>query len=360
MNWSLRVGRFFGIALYVHWTFAILLAVVFYAAGGFSAGPTALAGALERVGFVVAVFVCVTLHEYGHALAARYFGIRTRDITILPFGGLARLEIRAYRAWEEFVIAVAGPAVNVVIAAILGAIIAIGSGVSAVSGMTFGSGFIQKLCFVNVVLVVFNMIPAFPMDGGRVLRSLLARFLGLGTGTLIAARVGQGLSVLLIAGAFTPFGSPMLAIIGVFVFLAAQAELRGVQARLAFERIRVGDVMRADFGMLLPEDPISAAVEPLFRGQQPIIPIMEGRTLVGIVGSADIRPFVDRQETTTPVRAAMRSASAAVRENATGAEALDRMQQSGSPCLPVLRDDLIVGLVTFADLQTAAAQTQRR
>lgn len=359
MNWSLRLGKFFGIALYIHWTFALLLVAVFWSAGGFQSGGASIRDAMELVGFVVSVFVCVTLHEYGHALAARYFGIRTRDVTILPFGGLARIEIKKYRAIEEFVIAVAGPAVNVAIVGVL-AVAVIGIyGVKTLMGMTFQAGFLQKLCIANITLVVFNMIPAFPMDGGRVLRSILASVFGLLTGTLVAARVGQGLAVLFISVAFSPIGSPMLAFIGVFVFLGAQAELRGVRARAAFESVRVGDVMTTSYGVLLPEDPVGAAVEAVRSGTQAVVPVVEAGVLVGVVGPRELQAAVERGEMNMPVRAVIRGRFPTVVEGSTGSEAVDKMQESQLAALPVMRGEQMVGLVTFEAIQSVASAARK-
>ncbi|MBY0311922.1 MAG: site-2 protease family protein [Phycisphaerales bacterium] len=359
MNWTLRLGKFFGIALYIHWTFALLLVFVFWSAGGFRSGGASIRDAIELVGFVVSVFACVTLHEYGHALAARYFGIRTRDITILPFGGLARLEIKRYRAIEEFVIAVAGPAVNVVIAGVLVGVLVGLYGAQSLTGMTFRSGFFEKLLLANITLVIFNMIPAFPMDGGRVLRSILAAVFGLSTGTLVAARVGQGLAVLFIAAAFSPIGTPMLAVVGVFVFLGAQAELRGVRARVAFERVVVRDVMSTSYGVLLPEDPVGAAIEAIRTGSQPVIPIVEAGALMGVVGPRELQAAVDRGDVQMPVRGVVRTRLPIVLEDSTGSEAVDRMQESQLAALPVMRGQQMVGLVTFQAIQRAASSPEQ-
>lgn len=354
MNLRLRLGRFFGIALYVHWTFALLLVFAFWRSGGFQPGLAAFYGGLELVAFVVAVFACVTLHEYGHAIAAQAFGIRTRDITILPFGGLARLEITRYKPLQEFVIAIAGPAVNVVIAAVLGGIILASEGSQALTGMSFGGTFIEKLCLANVTLLLFNMIPAFPMDGGRVLRSILAAVFGLSNGTLVAARVGQGVAILFIAAAFTQLGTPMLAVVGMFVFLGAQAELRGVRARLAFEHIRIGNVMSTSFGVLLPEDPAGAAAAAINTGKQPVIPVVEAGMLVGLVSHKELRLAADRNDPGMPIRGLLRTVFPVLTEESTAAEALDKMQEAQIPALPVMRGTQFVGLVIVDAIQAAA------
>ena len=219
MTWSFSVGRLFGSELRIHATFFLLLAWVgieTYAAAGVEA-------ALENLGFVLALFVCVIAHEYGHALMARRYGIRTPDITLLPIGGLARLERMPVTPMHEVAVALAGPAVNVAIWAVLTGLF----GADAWRG--FDGGILDQLAAVNVVLALFNMIPAFPMDGGRVLRALLSLRFDRRLATGIAAGAGQAVAVAMGGwGLWT--GNPVLALIGVFIFLAARAEARAVRA----------------------------------------------------------------------------------------------------------------------------------
>ena len=172
MSGSWRIGRIAGIDVYVHFTFLLLLgwvAISHYLAHG------DLAEAMSGLAFILALFGIVVLHELGHALAARRYGIRTRDITLLPIGGVARLERMPEDPWQELVVALAGPAVNVVLAAGIYFALALGRGVESLDeSVRVGGGLLDQLFWVNVSLVAFNVLPAFPMDGGRVLRALLA------------------------------------------------------------------------------------------------------------------------------------------------------------------------------------------
>lgn len=218
--WNL--GKISGIKIRLHWSFLLIPAVMFYSAISSGLG---MAVAISSVVFVLAVFFCVLLHELGHAFAARQFGIGTRDILLLPIGGVASLERMPRKPWQEMWIAVAGPLVNVVIA------IAIAAGLyffSAAAGAT-ASSFLLNLMIANVILVVFNMIPAFPMDGGRVLRSVMAMFMPYAKATVIAAKVGKWCAVLMVMYGLFRYGLfdfqfMMIVMLAGFVFLAGQAE----------------------------------------------------------------------------------------------------------------------------------------
>jgi Zn-dependent protease len=242
MRSSLKIATVFGIEVRIHVTFLLFLAwiwISYYQVGG-------LSGAIQGVLLILALFTCVLLHEFGHAFAAREFGIKTPDITLLPIGGVARLSRIPEKPWQELVVAIAGPLVNVVIAAAL---------YFVVQGTT---EFLQidrlenpriqvldMLYSINVMLVVFNMIPAFPMDGGRVLRALLAMAMPYSRATQIAAWIGQGLAVLfafigvLSYQGITFFGirgSPFLIFIAFFIFVAAQQEVVMSKARRSSQR----------------------------------------------------------------------------------------------------------------------------
>jgi Zn-dependent protease len=229
---SWKLGSMFGIGIYVHWTFLLLLAAVFFG----NSGGGHVVSASHAVAMLLAVFGCVVLHELGHALTARHYGIPTRDITLYPIGGVARLERLSERPLEEFWIALAGPAVNVAIAILLAGLWFLSGGASAADAVesATGGGFITGLLAANVVLVLFNMLPAFPMDGGRVLRALLTPLLG----RLRATNVAAGLGVVM-AGLFFLVGlwtsEPMVMLVAVFVYFAGQQELAAVRQR---ERLR--------------------------------------------------------------------------------------------------------------------------
>jgi len=243
MNGAYKLGSPFGIGLYVHWTFGLLLAFLLISGAG-----------LGAVAFVLAIFACVTLHEYGHALAARHYRIPTDSITLYPIGGVARLANMPPDPKQELVIALAGPAVNVVIAALLFPLAFLFS--SDFTALIPGApgGFIAQLVAVNVTLVLFNMIPAFPMDGGRVFRAILSMRRSYASATDIAARTGQAIAVAFgIYGLFSP--NFLLVFIAIFIYIAAGAERRSAFLRERFgppppQPVPTGD---PDWEVLPPE-----------------------------------------------------------------------------------------------------------
>jgi Zn-dependent protease len=229
---SWKLGNVFGIGIYVHWTFLLLPALLFFSNLGLGGGYV-----LYYLVVMAAVFGCVVLHELGHAMMARRFGIPTRDITLYPIGGVARLERMSEKPWEEFWIAVAGPAVNLLIAGLLfGALFLAGEVAPLFPLPELGRMFLAHLLFINLILAGFNLLPAFPMDGGRVLRALLALRLGQVRATQVAVNVGMVVAGLIAVAGVVFLNSLMMAVVAAFVFLAAQQELAAVYYREAQRR----------------------------------------------------------------------------------------------------------------------------
>lgn len=230
---SWKIGRFFGIDVYIHWSFWLLPGLVLLSNGG--------AGDVANLAFLLAVltaaFVCVVLHEFGHALTARAYGIGTRDITLYPIGGVARLESMGRKPWQEFWIAVAGPAVNVVLIFFLTLGLIVGFVIDPQGWPpSVGGRFLTVLLGINVAMILFNLLPAFPLDGGRVLRSLLSLGLGKVKATRVAARIGAVLAWLIAIGGAIFLGNPTLLVIGLFIFLSGQQELQAVEQEEAIRQ----------------------------------------------------------------------------------------------------------------------------
>jgi Zn-dependent protease/CBS domain-containing protein len=280
MGWSVNIGNIAGTAVRIHITFLLFLVwiwVASYLSGGSGAAWSGLL-------FMVLLFLCVLAHEFGHILTARAFGVATPDVTLLPIGGVARLERIPEQPAQEFLIAVAGPAVNVVIA--LALVLLSGADLNAAHLAAVESnriGLIDRLADVNLFLAAFNMIPAFPMDGGRVLRALLSVKLGFVRATEVAASIGQWVAFGL--GFLGLFYNPMLIFIAIFVYLAAASEARLVSLRAVSRGVPVGAAMMTQFAVLHPHDTVDDAIETLLRTSQSDFPVVDaaGR-LVGLLG----------------------------------------------------------------------------
>ncbi|MFC6488885.1 site-2 protease family protein [Nitratireductor sp. GCM10026969] len=343
MRWSFSIGKFAGTVVRVHITFFLLLIWIWfmhYQIGG-------MAAAWEGVAFILAIFACVVLHEFGHALAARRYGIRTPDITLLPIGGLARLERMPEEPRQELFIAVAGPMVNVVIAAII--FVALG-GTAGIEQMLQvenpRADFLVRLAGVNVFLVLFNMIPAFPMDGGRVLRALLATRLSWARATQIAANIGQGLAFLF--GFLGLLYNPLLIFIAIFVYLAAAAEAQNAQIRDVANSVLTGDVMVTEFTTLDRSATIAEAIDRLLATTQNEFPILDARgRMDGLLTRNDMIAALKETGPDAPVVSVMRTGLPSVHRRQSLTEGFRLMQEKSAPAVAVVdSEDRLVGLLT--------------
>lgn len=283
-GWSTKLGRIAGIDLYMHATFPLLFVWVGFI---YWVQTGTLEGVLFGLVFIAVLFVCVVLHEYGHALTARRYGIGTRYITLLPIGGVAMLERMPKDPRQEIVVALMGPAVNIVIASVLFVIIGFTRGADEVLVPTLlPVNFLQSVLYANVFLAVFNMIPAFPMDGGRVLRAFLTFRLGRLRATQLAARIGQGFALAL--GILGLFGNPLLLLIAVFVWIGAAAEAGASEIETRLDRKPVARAMVTDFQTLTPDSSLRRAIDLTLSGTQKDFPVLEGDRLVGVADQGAI------------------------------------------------------------------------
>jgi len=362
MRWSWKIGEVAGIGLYVHATFWLLIAFILFM--NWSHGHS-ITTALYGAAFVLVIFGCITLHELGHAWAAHRFGVQTRDITLLPIGGLARLERMPDDPIQELWVALAGPAVNVAIAALLYAVIlSAGGRVSFDQFEWFGGNFLNKLMVVNLWLVAFNMIPAFPMDGGRVLRSLLARRLEFGRATRISARIGQGIACLFgLAGLFS---DPFLIFIALFVWTGAEQEAASAKMHLSVGDIPVQHVMLRDFHTLRPDDTLAQAVEQVLSGWREDFPVVFGDHVLGMLTREDMTRSLAQSGPETHVRDSMRRDIATVDPRQKLEQALAMLRECNCRSLPVELEGRLVGLLTmdnvgeFLSIHSALRQSGRK
>ena len=346
MKWSWRIGRVAGIDVFLHATFLILLGWI-----GLShyLVRKSLEDALGGLLFIGSLFFIVVLHELGHALTARRYGIRARDITLLPIGGVARLERMPEDPKQELAVALAGPAVNVALAVILAAILVPASAWKALgNAQLVGGNFLEKLLWINVALAGFNLIPAFPMDGGRVLRALLAMRTDYVRATQIAASIGQGLA--LVFGFIGLFWNPFLIFIALFVWMGAAGEASMVQMKSALGGIPVERAIITDFRTLSPDDSLQKAVGLVLAGFQNDFPVVQDGRLVGVLTRAGLLAALAQKGEGSAVRHTMETTF----ETADPREMLEsvfvRLQNCGCHSLPVLQAGRLVGLLTMENI----------
>lgn len=342
MSWSIPIGSIAGTVVRIHLTFVLFL--VWIGMAGFARGGSA--AALDSVIFLLLLFACVVAHEFGHIFAARRYGIRTPDVTLLPIGGVANLERIPEKPGQELVVALAGPAVNVVIAA--GLFVVLGAQIDVRSLAQIENpehSLVARLAAANLFLAVFNMIPAFPMDGGRVLRALLASRMGYVRATSIAATVGQGAAFLL--GFLGLFFNPLLIFIAIFVYLAATAEAQDVAMRDAARGVPTADAMIVEFVSLAPNASVDAAVDELIRTSQKEFPIVDGAGRIrGLLTREAMLAALKDGNGATPVLDVMEEVPT-VHGRAPLDVALRRLREAGAPAIGVLDDeDRLIGLVT--------------
>ncbi|NNE90489.1 MAG: site-2 protease family protein [Verrucomicrobiales bacterium] len=336
---SLSLGRIAGIPVRIHWTFSLL--ILFAAFSNYAASESLKAAGVGTV-FLILVFLCVVLHEFGHALTARRFGVNTRSITLSPIGGVASMDRIPEKWTHEFWITAAGPAVNVAICLILAPFLFFVNPAEFIApfNQTTALGMVAKLFAANAILALFNLIPAFPMDGGRILRSVLSSVTGRLQATTIAARIGQGFALLLGLAAF--FLSPFLLLIAGFVFLGAEGELRSVRFLEKIRGLRVSHFMRDQFVSVSPSAPIHSILDLFIRTGQKTIPVVEEGRLHGLIDEPDVRRIQPEQHQTA-VDLLRRDFVTTTPETEVF-EALSAAEKAKQSSLPVITDGRLIGL----------------
>ena len=347
MKWQWKLGTFAGIDVFVHATFLILIGWIGYS-HWLQYGT--IAKVVEGILFILALFLSVVLHEYGHALTARRYGIKTRDITLYPIGGVARLERMPDKPIEELWVALMGPAVNVVIAALLFVYLYLTGGLADLTELTVASGsFLTRLMLVNISLVIFNLLPAFPMDGGRVLRALLAMRMDYVRATQVAASIGQGMAILF--GLFGLFNNPFLLFIAFFVWIGASQEASMVQMRNSISGIPVTRAMLTDFKTLSPRDTLTQVVGLLLAGSQHDFPVVDASgNVIGILERDTFIRALSEKGQSVPVVDVMRPNVPSVDSHEMVEAVLMRLQESGAKTLPVVHGGRFVGLVNSENI----------
>ena len=358
MGGSFKIGRAFGIDVKVHWTFFLLLA--FFAFLGFQNTQSPLV-ALVTALVVVALFFCVLLHEFGHSLIAQRLGLQVPDITLLPIGGLARLKSLPDKPADEVKIAIAGPLVNVVLAPIFFAIASLlGANLLAppdlLEGVTSVGEVIVYLGYINVALAVFNLIPAFPMDGGRVLRGLLATRLGPVRATDISSSIGQLFAISFFVLGF--LSNPFLILIAVFIFFGASGEAQMVRQRELMQGLAVSDVMgtKPRTETITPYHNFGQVLDSVIHGYQEDFPVVdEDGKLVGIITRNEILSAAHSPDRYASVRDLMKPDVPTISPDADlFMDGYRVLQESGLRAVPVTKSGELVGMLTIDDIGQAS------
>lgn len=371
MKWSWRIGTIAGIGVYLHFTFLILPAwlIFMHLQQGDSWQEV-----LHALIFLAALFGIIVLHELGHALTARRYGIKTRDITLLPIGGVARLERMPEDPRQELIVALAGPAVNVVLAFLFLVVLVAAVGVASSTGAidsawegvlwmvsdpdeltgvsqlpVLGVRFLGTMVIVNIMLVLFNMLPAFPMDGGRVLRALLAMRMDYVRATQVAAAIGQGMAILFgLIGLVSQH--PFLLFIALFVWIGAAGEASMVSLRYALEGIPVRQAMITAFQTVGRETPLREVAAHILAGFQQDFPVVEDGHVVGVLTKSDLLKAWAEGERSEPIEHFMRTEFEVAAPNEMLSSAFQRLQQCNCHTLPVVDRGQLVGLLDMENV----------
>ena len=360
MKWSIKIGRLWGIDVFLHVTFLLFLAWAAYSTGV----GNGLRAAFSVLVLLISLFTCVLLHEYGHALTARRFGIGTHDITLLPIGGVARLERMPSNPWQELLVAIAGPAVNLAIALVVGLVLFLkGEAIPRNPANLAEGGLLWHLLIMNLAMIFFNMLPAFPMDGGRVLRAALAMKLPYAKATRVAATIGQGMAILFAIYALASHQYLML-LIAALVWVGASNEAEAAEEDSLLTGLRVRDAMLTDYRRLTPDDTVQMTVQLILQGWQADFPVVNNGELVGMVTRQDVVTALGAGDSLQPVSGFMRPVHAHCSPDEALDTSLETLRKSELPLLPVLSGGRLIGLLNSENILEAMmfrrALSQRR
>jgi stage IV sporulation protein FB len=341
MRWSINLGRVAGIQLRVHLTFFLLLCLIAFQ---FGIRSGRWEGAIEGLILFACLSVIIVAHELGHALAARRFGIRTRDITLLPIGGVSRLERLPEKPTQELIVALAGPAVNIVLAA--GIFVGLSrqrNPADWMEALQAGGSFADQLLIINIGLAVFNLLPAFPMDGGRVLRALLSFAIDRVQATQVAAWIGQGMAILF---ALASIFNPMLILIAIFVWVGARSEANMVWITWVLQDVTADRVMLTDFPALYPGATLAEAQQDIERGFAYDFPVVQKDELIGVVRRRDVKHAIKILPLNATIDSLIQHDFKPIGLHGSIESAVDQMWAGEWLALPVVDDGRLVGILT--------------
>jgi len=340
MNWSFNIGKIFGIRFRIHVTFLLLVLFIFASVAnqhGFQRGLLATL-------FIGAVFACVLIHEIGHSLIARRFGKEVKSITLLPIGGVATMEEMPEKPAQEIVMSLVGPLINLAIAGILYVIVGRWSGISVPTIQPdLSRSFLAGLIGINIMLAIFNLIPAFPMDGGRVLRGILAMTMDYVRATSLAVAIGQILAMLFIF--YGVFFNWWIAIIGLFLYIGAGGEKQQVILKSVLHAIPASEAMTTTFRTLRPDEPIARALEHFYHGCQDDFPVVGEAGIEGILTRDRILATIHDKGVNVPVSDVMDRDFASVTPRTPLDEIYKKSMTGGKTAVAVVDGSTVKGML---------------
>jgi Zn-dependent protease/CBS domain-containing protein len=357
-SWAIPAGRIFGVELRIHWTFLLLPLFVWYTE--YTSHGTADGG--RDLALVAIMFACVLAHELGHALVARHLGIQSKSIILLPIGGITQLEDcrpavdPKVASWKtDIPIALAGPLINLLIAFVsAGILLAVAPQVANLWTWPFvqSGNLLRSLVWANLYLAGFNLLPAYPMDGGRVLRALFSRTMDPVRATRRAVSIGQTFAtIFMLVGMLWNI---WLTLVGFFLFIASQMEERSVVFQSVLERVRLEDIMLTDFATLSPADTLEDALDKAVHCLQDDFPVIRGSDMVGVISKKKILEAL-RVEGNGYVQAVMNRIFEVAQKGESLASAFRKLTAKNLSIIPVVEDQRLVGIVTLQNLMHSMA-----
>ncbi len=345
MKWSFQIGKVFGIPIRVHITFFLLLIFIGFYGSRLEGARSGVFGILS----VILIFLCVVIHELSHSLLARKYGVKVKDIVLLPIGGVSEMEELPQKPDEEIFVALAGPVTSILLALIFYlAFVFFTPGIRNLKISIFQGNLLLNLFFINLILALFNLLPAFPMDGGRVLRGFLGLRMDLLKATRIAVGIGEIFAIFLFF--FGLFFNPWLALIAIFIYLGAEGEKKATELKVVITDVPVKAAMLTDVEAITPDVTLGMVLEKICHGLQQDFPIIEGNKVLGILSREKIFSALHNHSKDTRVREIMPQDFLSTSEDTPLSEVFKKMSSEKISVLPVMQGGILKGLISLEQI----------
>jgi len=345
MRWSFQIGKVFGIPIRVHITFFLLLIFIGFYGSRLQGAQSGLYGMLS----VVLIFLCVVIHEIAHSLVARSYGVKVKDIVLLPIGGVSEMEELPQKPKQEIYVAIAGPVTSIFLAFIFYlAFLLLYPEMKTFKFSIFQGNLLLNLFIINFLLALFNLLPVFPMDGGRVLRGILGLKMEFLKATKIAVGIGEAFAIFFFF--FGLFFNPWLALIAIFIYLGAEGEKKATELRVAIADVPVKVAMLTNVEAITPDITLGKVLEKICHGLQQDFPIIEGEKVLGILTRGKIFSALHNHSKDTKVRDIMSQEFISTSEDTPLSEAFKRMTSEKLSVLPVMQGENFKGLISLEQI----------